>query len=235
MTSVCFRRRARLRAFANSIAPLMAAAVASCVLSVPETINCPSLELSTRADLLAARACREVDGDLILSSTDIERIAADDLPYLERVTGSIMLVGSSPLVEISLPALREVGVEPSEDILELGFDAMTLRRISLPALRSVHGTLSIVALGGLETLDLGQLEVVDDAFGLINLPRLAQLDLSARVRAGRLVAFEALCELPVTALPDTSALPAEQKRLQGVGCCTQSASDCPNSICTCQP
>jgi hypothetical protein len=217
------------------LAPLMAAALSGCALSVPQTVNCPGVELRTRADLLAAHACREIDGNLVLRPSDIERIAADDLPYLERVTGSIILAGSSPLVEISLPALREVGDNPAEHILELGFDAMTLRRISLPALRAVHGSLSIVALGALETLCLGQLEVVDDAFGLINLPRLAQLELSASVRAGRLVDYEELCELPLDGLPDTSALPTERKRVKAVGCCTQSASECAGSICTRDP
>jgi hypothetical protein len=229
MTSGFFRRKPDR----SALVPLLAAVFSGCALSAPETLNCPGIELRTRAELVAARACREIDGDLVFNSRDIERIEDDDLPYLERVTGSIRLTGSSPLVEISLPALREVGQVPSADILMLGFDASNLRRISLPALRVVHGTLSIVALGGLETLALGELAVVDDAFGLITLPRLAQLELSEHVRAGRLVAFEALCELPADVLPDTSALPEEEKRVLGVGCCTANSSGCESSICAC--
>jgi hypothetical protein len=196
-------------------------------------VRCPSVVVATHADLQAARHCREIDGDLELRASDFAGIGADDLPYLERVSGSILSVGGSPLEGISLPALREVGTPGAQNIIELGFDASTLQRISLPALETVHGDMAITAAGALTELDAARLTTVDGAFGLINLPHLTSVDLNEDLHAGRLIAFEYLCAMPYAALPDTSDLAAEQKSVRDLGCCTESAFDCQSWLCDC--
>jgi hypothetical protein len=198
-------------------------------------MRCPSVIIATQDDLRAARACSEIDGDLVFRSQSIERIAADDLPYLEHVSGSLLAAPSGSLRELALPALQDMGTTGSDDVLEIGFDLASLERVSLPNLQRVHGSLSLVGLGALRRVDLAKLEVVDDALGLLNLPRLSALALPADVRATRLIDFAYLCRLPSHALPDPSFSEAASVRLRGVGCCTGDALDCNDATCACEP
>jgi hypothetical protein len=191
----------------------------------PLARRCATITVERAQDLVDVRDCREIDGDLLLRADDLDAVSAQSLPHLRRIAGSLISLGSGPLREIVLPALREVGAD-DEDVLELALDASTLERIELPALERVNGNLGIAALGALHTLDLSSLEHVSGVLGLVNLPNLADLRLPDGVRAER-AAFEYLCEWPVDALPD---LPA---RLRDVGCCTQSTTDCGSTICRC--
>jgi hypothetical protein len=159
---------------------------------------CPSLAVETAEDLRAARECDEIAGRLVLRSATLERV---ELPRLRRVAGSLISVGSRPLREIELPSLREVGTSGADDLLEIGFDASTLTRIALPALRVIHGSLGIVALGALRELDLSSLEHVEERFGLINLPELDTLLLADGLAADGGSWFELLCGLEPDALP----------------------------------
>jgi hypothetical protein len=193
-------------------------------------MRCPNVMLATQADLRAAQACREIDGDLTVRSMELERI---ELPYLEHVSGSILAVGGSPLVEFALPALREVGTPGSLDIVELGFTTSVLQRVSMPELHTVHGDFSIVAAEGITELHLPELRTVDGAFGLIGLPRLTTLELNEDLKPGRLAAFQSLCSLPFTALNSPSALTTEQLSLQDLGCCTASSFACESTLCQC--
>jgi hypothetical protein len=193
-------------------------------------MRCPNVVLATQADLRAARACHEIDGDLVIRSTDLERV---NLPYLERVSGSILSAGGSPLAELTLPALREAGTPGAQDIIELGFDANALRSISLPELRVVHGDLGIVAAEALTELHLPVLKVVEGAFGLIGLPHLTKLELNAELQTGRLAAFQELCSLPFSTLPNPSGITTEELSLQDLGCCTASSFACQSWLCQC--
>ena len=196
--------------------------------------SCPSVTIEKPEDLSAARSCREIDGDLIFAPSDTMEIDAAALPFLERVTGSVLTRVPAPVREISLPALGEVGSEGNENALQFVFDRMTLERVSLPSLRVVHGTLGIAALGALEELDLGSLESVDDVFGLMNLPKLAQLELPSDVAVGQRVAFEYLCRIPYDALPATSLGSQEAPRVRMIGCCTESRFECTFAACECE-
>jgi hypothetical protein len=159
---------------------------------------CPGLAVVSAEDLRQTRECEEIEGDLVLRSPVLERI---DLPRLRRVSGSLISIGSRPLREIELPSLREVGTSGQEDLLEIGFDADTLVRIAMPELRVVHGSLGIVALGGLRELDLSSLEHVEERLGLINLPQLQTLLLADDLAADGGSWFELLCQLEPEQLP----------------------------------
>ena len=195
---------------------------------------CPSLTIQTQTDLDAARDCSEIDGSLTIRSKTIEHITARDLPKLRRVRGSVLSVGGSRIREIELPKLREVGNPgDTEIVFEIGFDAMTLERIALPELRVVHGSLGILALGGLRELDLSQLETVDARFALGNLPRLTELNLASGVSAGDKAVFELLCRLPADGLPAAEDVLSTTRQRRDLGCCTESAEGCELARCVC--
>jgi len=196
--------------------------------------TCPSVTIESAADLIAARRCREIDGDLVFAGREPMDVSADALPFLERVTGSVLTRVPAPLREITLPALREVGTEGSDDALEFVFDRMTLERVSLPNLRAVHGTLGIGALGALTELRLGSLESVDAVFGLMNLPKLTTLELPSDIAVGQRVAFEYLCHIPYDELPPIATGSNEQSRVRVVGCCTESQFECTFAACECE-
>jgi hypothetical protein len=197
-------------------------------------VRCPSLVIRSREDLDAARRCREIDGKLTFQAQQPLRVTANDLPYLERVTGSVISVGSSPLTEITLPELRDVGAGGADDVLEIGFDQSSLSRISLPELRAVHGGLGIVSLGGLTELELGQLAVVEGDHMLSQLPLLTALTIPSQVHTGKTTDFEYLCMLPLDALPDTSTIATDDKILNGLACCLESSLGCPSHLCQCE-
>jgi hypothetical protein len=190
--------------------------------------------IASEQDLVDARACREIDGDLVLRAPELEAISEDALPHLHRVTGSLISTGGRPLREIVLPALQEVG-SGGDDLLEIGFDATSLERIELPALKSVNGSLGIVGLGSLHTLDLSALETVSGELGLVNLPRLTDLRMADQIETGGGVSYEYLCELPAIDLPDAPAADDESRtpQVRDIGCCTYSATQCESTFCMC--
>jgi hypothetical protein len=196
------------------------------------TRRCESVIIENEQDLIDARLCRQIDGDLVFRAPDLEAVSGDALPDLRRVTGSLISAGSRPLREIVLPALREVGTN-RDDLLEIGFDARALERIELPELRRVNGSLGIVALGGLHTLDLSSLEVVGGEFGIVNLPQLVDLRMPDQIRTEAGVSYEYLCVLPAIDLPDAPSSTGEEPRIRDVGCCTYSATQCESSLCVC--
>lgn len=200
--------------------------------AAPLTRRCESVIVESEQDLIDARTCREIDGDLVFRAPKLEAVTADSLPYLRRITGSLISAGSRPLREIVLPALREQGTE-LDDLLEIGFDESTLERIELPELERANGSLGIAALGGLHTLDLRSLEVVRGELGLVNLPRLADLRMTDQIRTESGVSYEYLCALPAFDLPDAPGSAGEQPRIRDIGCCTYSATQCESSFCHC--
>jgi hypothetical protein len=178
-------------------------------------MRCPTVVVDGPAALAAAHRCREIEGDLLFRSSELQSIGPDDLPYLERITGSLISVGSKPLRELTLPALRVVGTEQRASLVEIGLDGGELTRVSLPRLRNVHGGLGILGLYGLRELDLGALKRVDETLALTNLPRLDKLSLDQELFVGESLQLEYLCSLPADALELPAA--AQQK---GIGCCT---------------
>ena len=171
------------------------------------------MAVESAEDLREARACSEIDGDLVLHSNTLERV---ELPQLRRVRGSLISVGARLAREIVLPQLREVGTEGGENLLEIGFDADSLQRIAMPELRVVHGSLGIAALGGLRELDLRSLERVDEKLGLINLPQLDRLLMPDGVAADGGSWFELLCELDDDELPRTQGPEPELRACEPV-------------------
>jgi hypothetical protein len=198
------------------------------------TRHCETTIIASALDLAAARACREIDGDLVLRAPDLEAISADAMPHLRRITGSLISTGGRPLREIVLPELREVGTG-RDDLLEIGFDATSLERIELPALKRVNGSLGIVGLGSLHTLDLSALEVVSGELGLVNLPELTDLRIGDQIETGGGMSYEYLCELPAFDLPDAPATNDGDRapQVRDIGCCTYSATQCESSFCMC--
>jgi hypothetical protein len=189
-------------------------------------VQCPSLEIATRDDLTQARHCREIDGDLRFSTTELDAI---DLPYLERITGNFLSIGGQPIREIELPALREVGTDQGDNLIELSLDASHLQHVSFPKLHRVHGSLSLFGLYSLTTLELPELESVDRMLSLVNLPRLTSLVLPPSVRAGETLDFEYLCALPA----DTIAADSDTSTHKAIGCCTESSLECDTLLCKC--
>lgn len=194
--------------------------------------RCPGLTVHTQQDLDDARDCEIIDGDLTFRPATLERVNADALPRLRKVTGSVLSGGATTLTEITLPALREVGASP-DDTLSIGFDAHTLERVELPMLESVDGSLGIAALGGLRELDLGSLAKVSGNFGLLNLPRLVDVRIGVNVSAGGRVDFQLLCHVSSAALPDASNFDPSTWSVRDVGCCTDGAAAC-STTCQCQ-
>jgi hypothetical protein len=192
-------------------------------------MRCPSVIIDSAADLAAARHCREVDGDFVVRSPDLEAIGASALPYLERVTGNLFSIGGKPLRELSLPALREVGTEQAPSLIEIALDTEGLRKVSLPSLTVVHGALAMFGLYALEELELPTLTRVGHNLSLVNLPRLRHLQLAPELRAGKGTQLEFLCSLPV----DSVALPADGGTRNALGCCTQSALACEDTAMQC--
>jgi hypothetical protein len=189
------------------------------------TERCPGLVVRTAADLDAAQRCNEIDGDLRLVVTEPLTIGPRDLPYLTRISGSLFSIGGQPVPEITLSALREVGTEDAQTLIEISLDE-SLRRVSMPKLSVVHGALSLFGLYALEELDLPAVTSVDQ-LSLINLPKLVALSLPADLPAGALLDFEYLCDLPAEAIePDGTVRKA-------IGCCTESAVQCDYMICNC--
>ena len=194
--------------------------------------HCPGLTVRTQQDLDDARDCEIIDDDLTFRPTTLERVNADALPQLQKVTGSVLSGGATTLTEITLPALREVGSSP-DDILSIGFDAHTLERVALPMLESVDGSLGIAALGGLRELDLGSLTTVTGNFGLLNLPSLVDVRIGPDVNAGGRAEFQLLCHVPSSALPSASGFDAATLTVRDIGCCTVDAVACAGT-CQCQ-
>jgi hypothetical protein len=186
--------------------------------------------VETAMDLQAARHCREIDGNLQFRGQALEAIGADDLPYLERVTGSLISAGGKPMRELTLPALREVGSDASPGLIEIVLDAKNLQRIALPRLQRVRGSIGIFGLYALVELDLGALTRVDDSFVLTTLPRLSSLELSPELQVGKLIQFAFLCSLP----SESFAPPAGDRSFEALGCCTESALGCDTLQCTCE-
>jgi hypothetical protein len=190
--------------------------------------QCSSITLETAADVRAARACRVIDGDLRVRGLELEAIGEDDLPNLERVTGSLISEGGKNLRELSLPNLREVGSEDGMDSLQIGLDGSHLRRVALPRLQTVHGGIGVFGLYALEELDLRALDQVDGALVFATMPRLREARLSPDLHVDGGAQLQLLCALPFTSI----ALP-EGSKVQDVGCCTESSSACDGLQCAC--
>lgn len=195
---------------------------------------CAGVTIQTRADLEKIQCCRAIDGDLIFAPTEPLQVAAADLPVLERVSGSILSRSPTQLTEISLPALREVGTEGADNVLEFTFDRSNLKRVWLPRLRVVHGTLGVGALGALTELNLSHLARVDNVFGLTGLPALTKVDLPADVSVGDRVAFDHLCHIRYDELPRTPVSSSDDALFHVIGCCTESSFECTAASCECE-
>lgn len=200
-------------------------------------LHCDAMTIHSREELEAARDCAVIDGDLKLAAYDLGRITADDLPNLERVTGSLVFVpaGAGQVREITLPALREVGSEGAEepDLLEIGWDAGSLQRIAIPQLRTVHGSVMIAALGALTDLDFPELSVIDVAFILASLPALRSVRVADDLAIRERVSFSHLCQLPSADLPGVVPDSEAAREVDEIGCCTRSALECEWTACRC--
>ena len=193
-------------------------------------MRCPSLIIESAQDLTQARYCYEVDGDVRFRSSELQAIGPDDLPYLEKITGNVFSIGGQPIREIVLSALREIGSDAGDSLVEISLDQSHLRRVAFPELRAVHGTVSLFGLYALEELEFPALESVDRVFSLINLPRLTSLVLPAELQSSEPSDFEYLCALPADAI----SVPADASKLKAVGCCTASAYECDTLQCRCE-
>lgn len=192
-------------------------------------MRCPGIVLDGPAALAAARRCREIEGDVFLRASTLLTITGDDLPYLERITGSLISAGGKPLRELSLPALRELGTTGTESILEVILDNESLIKVAFPALRVVHGSLGMFGLNALRELDLGALEHVEKSFALTTLPRLTTLTLHPALEVGETLQLQYLCSLPAEMLVAPAA------DVKAVGCCTEQPLACENTLqCQCQ-
>ena len=195
--------------------------------------HCDGMIVQSPADLVAAHDCREIDGDLVFRSRAIEQIGEQDLPYLARIHGSLVVAAVTNLEHLDLPVLREVGGRSEQDLVEIGFEADSLLRIELPELRVVHGSLGVLALGALRELDLSTLERVDGALVLSNLPRLEVLDLPTSVQVAKRAAFDYLCRLEPHALPALTDRTTESSSALELGCCNNDAAPCTPHVCQC--
>ena len=74
---------------------------------------------------------------------------------------------------------------------------------------------------------------VDGRLDLLTLPELRELDVRGAVRASDSVAIEHVCHLPADRLLDVTSA-SGNTRVRGIGCCTQSAIECPTSACACE-
>lgn len=203
------------------------------VAAQPAPRICEALVVETAEDLAAAHDCTEIDGSLTLRAPAIERIDEQDLPYLKRITGSVVVVGARRLKKFRLPALAEVGTQSTHSLFEIGFETDNLARIELPELRTVHGDFCVLALAALRALDIGALATVDGYLSLANLPELTELSVRDSVNVGSGAAFEYLCRFPFAALPKLSGDGADPQQQQQIGCCTESSFECWGDICEC--
>jgi hypothetical protein len=193
-------------------------------------LRCPSVVIDDPSDLAAARHCREIDGDLTFRSADLEVVSPDDLPYLERVSGSLFSIGGKAMRELTLPALREVGATGAATLIEIGLDGTHLQRVALPALQVVHGSVSFYGLYALRELDLAALTQVDGMFSLVSLPRLDSVQLAPELDPGGSTEFHSLCDLAPQAI--ALAFGGGDAR-KAIGCCTRDALDCDPFSCAC--
>lgn len=191
-------------------------------------MRCPTVEIDSAAALVAARRCREIDGDLILRDPALQRIGTDYLPYLERISGMLLSAGSKRLQELTLTGLRVVGGDKRLGGVQITLDAEKLEIVSLPRLFAVHGSVVMFGLSGLREIHLGALTRIDDTLALTSLPRLTALLLDPGLSVGTWQ-LENLCNLPAESVEGlTGASP------KAVGCCTDQGVQCEQRVpCKC--
>jgi hypothetical protein len=186
---------------------------------------CGNTNVLTSADLLAARQCAEVQGNLSISTQGLGSITASDFPHLRKVTGDLLvgpIPGSArtPQVElITLPQLQTIegglSVTAASSLRELHLPALTTVGTSADANRRFYFTLD----AEMQVLDLPVLTTINGSMEMRTLSKLCTLKIGALTRVTGTVLLLGMPNVPASTFePATSAaLGAVTQDL--IGCC----------------
>lgn len=128
-------------------------------------------------DIAAADSCGTLEGNVVIRNT-LDLLMVKTLGCT-RITGNLTIQTSAVSSVLGLFALTQVDgdVQITSDDLQF---------VSLPALRTIGGSLTVSGLGKLHTLDLGALETVGHNLSVEVNPLLQTLDLRALRQVGTL-------------------------------------------------
>lgn len=211
-----------------------------------EARTCSTTYLRTPDDLMKAKSCAEIQGDLTITSAGIPSITENDLPYLTRITGHFSMsslanngVETPRLRRLTLIKLREIG--KSLNVAQTGQGSVIEMRF--PALTHVEGG---VVLGNTETriLELPALRTIGTGFWLTALRQLCTLEIDAIEEISGTLMLVDVVNLPTSVLEPVrrafSGTPTDDSR---IGCCLPVDSKCVgglsiedrNAFCGCSP
>lgn len=136
----------------------------------------PALAIRTGAELdLTPLTLREVEGDLVIGPS--VGLATVELAGLERVGGTLRLVGNGSLGSVVLPRLIRAGAVEVQGNVEL-------RMLRLPALAEIGGALVIERTPSLALIEAGVLHTIAGELVITDAPDLTAIEAAALVRIG---------------------------------------------------
>ena len=180
-------------------------------------------DVTTAAELLAAKYCSDIQGSVLLENSS--NITGIDFPVLERITGSFSLIDIYSLLSISMPVLatvHDLTIKNSNALMSLSLPKLAtvtavwasqactienndaLMSISMPRLTTIEGYVNIKENGVLTTISFPWLVTSSDII-MENLPGLTEIEFPVLERINgefRLIESDAFVNLslPVLAL-----------------------------------
>lgn len=203
---------------------------------------CGSLTVISRADIENAQSCGEIHGDLTLLGGTTE-ITASDFPNLTKISGDLVVTSFANreprLQRLTLGALQSVGrrlqIASVSSLVSASFPALT----SVGAPGGDGGTLEVI-FASLRRLDLPALTTVNGSVSMRGMHELCSANLRRVTRVTGLVNLESLPSIPFSALSNLRTSARGGASVTDVGCCFPSDSSgctqdwsggCPSDAC----
>ncbi|MDH5673935.1 MAG: hypothetical protein OEZ06_17390 [Myxococcales bacterium] len=205
-------------------------------------------QLTTAADVTNARYCWQIDDPLVISA-NFATLTADQLPFLQEVTGSLFIQGFT-LVEITLPRLRQISgsfAAGNSGVQRLIFPALqqigttgltgtdftiglsVATEVDMRALETVSGNLTISNAPDLTTLRFDSLGAVQGSFQIASSSAITTLNLSSldmRFDISGDITLSDLPEIPWTTFTPFILPLNGNESVTNVGCDTTSPCNC---------
>ena len=189
---------------------------------------CGDTTISSDGDLLAARSCAEIRGNLNIGTSGLVTIDAADLPHLKKVTGDLRiaaLLGSTPtplMQSATFASLQAVegtlfvgGTNPGS-VQQLYFPALTTLGKDGDGARRLHLELA----PDIEVLEFPVLTTIHGDVSIFGLNRLCTLKLGAISTVTGDVTLGLLPNLPASTFSPLRAGAQGNVNEQQVGCCS---------------
>jgi hypothetical protein len=187
---------------------------------------CGSLTVISRADIENAQNCGEINGDLSLLGGTAE-ITASDFPNLTKISGDLVVTNFAnrePRIQrLTLGKLQSVGrrlqISSIASLVSASFPALT----SVGAPGGAGGTLD-VSFAALRRLDLPALTTINGSVSMRSMNEFCSANLRRVTRVTGRVDLESLPSIPFSALSNLRASAQGGASVIDVGCCFASDS-----------